>query len=213
GSGNSLHLCQEDTSMPHSLLRLLMLPILVALVALPSVASDDDVPKGEVTKYSFERSSIFPGTIRDYWVYVPKQYDPAKPACVYVNQDGIQYNAPEVFDELIHKIEMPVTIGVFVMHGRVQAQSDQALDRFNRSYEYDSLGDNYARFLLEELLPEVETKKTADGRPIRLSKSGNDRAIGGASSGAICAFTAAWERPEEFSRVFSSIGTYLGLRA
>src|SRR5438034_434253 len=91
-------------------------------------------------------------------------------------------------------------------------RSDEALDRFNRSYEYDGLGDNYARFLLEELLPEVEKKKTADGRPIRLSKNGNDRCIGGASSGAICAFTAAWERPDAFRRVFSAIGTYVGLR-
>ena len=107
---------------------------------------------------------------------------------------------------------MPVTIGVFVMHGRVKAPSDKALDRFNRSYEYDGLGDNYARFLLEELLPEVETKTAADGRPIRLSKDGNDRAIGGSSSGAICAFTAAWERPDAFRRVFSAIGTYVGLR-
>jgi len=63
----------------------------------------DDAPRGEVTKYSFEQSKIFPGTFRDYWVYVPKQYDPAKPACVYVNQDGIQYNAPQVFDDLIAK--------------------------------------------------------------------------------------------------------------
>ncbi|HEX5105480.1 MAG TPA: SMP-30/gluconolactonase/LRE family protein [Pirellulaceae bacterium] len=169
-------------------------------------------PKGEVTKHAFEASKIFPGTFRDYWVYVPKQYDPAKPACVYVNQDGIQYKAPEVFDELIHKGEMPVTIGVFVMHGRVKAQNDQALDRFNRSYEYDGLGDNYARFLLEELLPEVEKLKTEDGREIRLSKDGNDRCIAGSSSGAICAFTAAWERPDAFRRVFSAIGTYVGLR-
>lgn len=169
-------------------------------------------PKGEVAQYSFDRSKIFPGTVRDYWVYVPKQYDPAKPACVYVNQDGIQYNAPAVFDELIHKGEMPVTIGVFVMHGRVKATSGDALDRFNRSYEYDGLGDNYARFLLDELLPEVEKQKTENGRAIRLSKNGNDRAIGGSSSGAICAFTAAWERPDAFSRVFSAIGTYVGLR-
>ena len=105
-----------------------------------------------------------------------------------------------------------MTIGVFVMHGRVKAPSDKALDRFNRSYEYDGLGDDYARFLLDELLPEVETKTTADGRPIRLSQDGNDRAIGGASSGAICAFTAAWERPDAFRRVFSAIGTYVGLR-
>jgi sugar lactone lactonase YvrE/enterochelin esterase-like enzyme len=170
------------------------------------------VPKGEVTKYTFDQSKIFPGTVRDYWVYIPKQYDPATPACLYVNQDGVQFNAPAVFDQLIHKKQMPVTIGVFVMHGRVKAPSDQALDRFNRSYEYDGLGDNYARFLLNELLPEVEKKSAADGRPIRLSREANDRGIGGSSSGAICAFTAAWERPDAFRRVFSSIGTYVGLR-
>jgi sugar lactone lactonase YvrE/enterochelin esterase-like enzyme len=171
-----------------------------------------ETPKGDVTKHSFAESRIFPGTIRDYWIYIPRQYDPARPACVYVNQDGVQYNAPAVFDELIAKQEMPVTIGVFVMHGRVKALSDQALDRFNRSYEYDGLGDAYVRFLLDELLPDVEKKTAPDGRAIRLSKSGNDRAIGGASSGAICAFTAAWERPEAFQRVFSAIGTYVGLR-
>lgn len=186
----------------------------IAALATPTAAPAQDaaVPKGEVTKHTFEASKIFPGTTRDYWVYVPRQYDPAKPACVYVNQDGIQYKAPEVFDRLIASGEMPVTIGVFVMHGRVKANRDDALDRFNRSYEYDGLGDNYARFLLDELLPEVETLKTSDGRPIRLSKNGNDRAIGGASSGAICAFTAAWERPDAFARVFSAIGTYVGLR-
>ena len=179
----------------------------------PDSKPQEGVPKGEVLKFSFESSKIFPGTYRDYWVYVPAQYDPARPACVYVNQDGIQYQAPTVFDNLIHRKEMPVTIGIFVMHGRVRAaNADTALDRFNRSYEYDGMGDNYVRFLLEELLPEVETKKTSDGRPIRLSKSGNDRAIGGSSSGAIGAFTAAWERPNAFSRVFSAIGTYVGLR-
>jgi sugar lactone lactonase YvrE/enterochelin esterase-like enzyme len=187
--------------------------ISITAVLLPLVhVRGADVPKGEVIRYSFGRSKIFPGTVRDYWVYVPAQYDPEKPACVYVNQDGIQYNAPAVFDELIHEKEMPVTIGVFVMHGRVKASTEKALDRFNRSYEYDGLGDNYARFLLDELLPEVEQKTTTDGRPIRLSKSGNDRAIGGSSSGAICAFTAAWERPDAFRRVFSAIGTYVGLR-
>lgn len=171
------------------------------------------VPKGEVLKFTFENSKIFPGTWREYWVYVPAQYTPDKPACVYVNQDGIQWNAPVVFDNLIHKKEIPVTIGVFVMHGKVRAaNANEALDRFNRSYEYDGLGDNYARFILEEILPDVETKKTSDGRAIHLSKSGNDRAIGGSSSGAIAAFTAAWERPDAFSRVFSTIGTYVGLR-
>lgn len=198
------------------MLRTVVWTFLFALSLTTHAHADDksagDVPKGEVTKFSFDKSKIFPGTVRDFWVYVPKQYDPAKPACVHVNQDGIQFNAPAVFDQLIHKGEMPVTIGVFVMHGRVKATSDQALDRFNRSFEYDGLGDGYARFLLDELLPEVEKLMTSDGRPIRLSKDGNDRSIGGSSSGAICAFTAAWERPDAFRRVFSAIGTYVGLR-
>jgi sugar lactone lactonase YvrE/enterochelin esterase-like enzyme len=172
----------------------------------------DAPPRGEVTKHTFNASRIFPGTTRDYWVYVPRQYDPARPACVHVNQDGIQFNAPAVFDQLIHRGEMPVTVGVFVMHGRVKAPRPDALDRFNRSFEYDGLGDAYARFLLDELLPAVEKLTTTDGRPIRLSKSGNDRSIGGTSSGAIAAFTAAWERPDAFQRVFSGIGTYVGLR-
>ncbi|MBK5272516.1 MAG: SMP-30/gluconolactonase/LRE family protein [Bacteroidia bacterium] len=171
------------------------------------------VPKGEVMKFTFDQSKIFPGTWREYWVYVPAQYKPDKPACVYVNQDGLQWKAPTVFDNLIYKNEMPVTIGVFVRPGVVVADSSSgALNRFNRSFEYDGLGDAYARFILTEILPEVEKKKTSDGRAIHLSKSGNDRAIGGSSSGAIAAFTAAWEHPEEFSRVFSAIGTYTALR-
>lgn len=179
----------------------------------PASNEQAGVPKGELLKLSFSQSKIFPGTYRDYWVYVPAQYQPDKPACVYVNQDGIQWKAPTVFDNLIHSKEMPVTIGVFVTPGRVLADSgSNAQNRFNRSFEYDGLGDAYARFILTELLPEVEKQKTSDGRAIRLSKSGNDRAIGGSSSGAIAAFTAAWEKPEEFSRVFSAIGTYAGLR-
>lgn len=190
---------------------LLHVMIVVSAVGAGSLPAQD-VPQGEVTRYTFRESRIFPGTERDYWVYVPAQYDPEKPACLYVNQDGIQYNAPAVFDELIAKGEMPVTIGVFVMHGKVPPANEGALPRFNRSFEYDGLGDNYARFLIEELLPEVESRTTSDGRPIRISKDPNDRAIGGASSGAICAFTAAWERPDSFRRVFSAIGTYVGLR-
>lgn len=179
----------------------------------PDSKPQPGVPKGEVLKFEFSKSRIFPGTVRDVWVYVPVQYQPDKPACVHINQDGIQWQAPVVFDNLIAKKEMPVTIGVFVMHGRVPAiDGSKALDRYNRSVEYDGLGDAYARFLIEELLPKVETMKTADGRAIRLSKSGNDRCIAGSSSGAICAFTAAWERPEEFSRVFSSIGTFVDQR-
>jgi enterochelin esterase-like enzyme len=200
----------------------LLLFALFAAVFIASAADDykpgpdsfphPGIPVGEVKKYSFANSKLFPGTVRDYWVYVPRQYDPAKPACLWVNQDGVQFKAPAVFDNLIARHEMPVTIGVFVMHGRVKANSPEALDRFNRSYEYDGLGDTYARFILDEILPEVEGRTTSDGRPIRISKNPNDRGIGGASSGAICAFTAAWEGPDAFRRVFSSIGTYIDKR-
>lgn len=171
------------------------------------------IPKGETLHFTFDQSKVFPGTWREYWVYIPAQYKADKPACVYINQDGIQWKAPTVFDNLIYKKEMPVTIGIFVTPGRVLADSNiEAQHRYNRSFEYDGLSDAYARFLLTELLPEVEKKKTSDGRAIRLSKNGNDRAIGGSSSGAIAAFTAAWEMPDAFTRVFSAIGTYTGLR-
>jgi gluconolactonase len=194
------------------LLPCIVLLLIASRTCAAGSRSETDRPKGEIAKYSFDKSHIFPGTVRDYWIYVPRQYEPSKPACLYVGQDGVQFNAPAVFDELIDWQQMPVVIGVFVMHGRVKAPNSHAIDRFNRSFEYDGLGDNYVRFLTEELLPEVEKKTTSDGRPIRLSKNPNDRAIGGASSGAICAFTAAWERPDAFRRVFSAVGTYVGLR-
>ena len=199
--------------------------VLCCATSAPSLRAADDyvpgpdskvqpgVPQGELIKFEFASSKIFPGTTREVTIYVPRQYNATKPACVYVNQDGVQWSAPTVFDNLIARGELPVIIGVFARPGVVKASNAAtALDRFNRSYEYDGLGDAYARFVLEELLPAVEAKTTADGRPIKLSKSGNDRAIGGSSSGAIAAFTAAWERPDAFSRVFSCIGTYVGLR-
>jgi enterochelin esterase-like enzyme len=179
----------------------------------PASVEHAGVPKGEIIKLAFENSKIFPGTWREYSIYVPAQYDPAKPACVWVNQDGIQFKAPTVFDNLINSKEMPVTIGVFVTPGQVRATDEKtALNRYNRSFEYDGLGDAYVRFILEEILPDVEKHKTKDGRQIHLSTNANDRGIGGSSSGAIAAFNAAWERPDAFSRVFSSIGTYTGLR-
>jgi gluconolactonase len=179
----------------------------------PASEEQAGVPKGELLKFAFADSKIFPGTTREISIYIPSQYKADKPACVYVNQDGVQWKAPTVFDNLIAKKEMPVTIGVFITPGKVLAgNSGDALDRFNRSFEYDGLGDSYGRFLLDEVFPFVESKKTADGREIRLSKNANDRAIGGSSSGAVCAFTTAWEFPDEFSRVFSAIGTYTGLR-
>src|SRR5580692_1184032 len=135
--------------------------------------------KGETFGFTFEKSKVFPGTTRSVRVYIPKQYDGKTPACVYVGQDGGGFKEAAVFDKLIAEKSMPVTIGVFVTPGVVNAANKDALPRFNRSYEYDGLGGDYARFLLDELLPEVATKQTKDGRAIVLSKSGNDRAIGG----------------------------------
>ncbi|MFO0810453.1 MAG: SMP-30/gluconolactonase/LRE family protein [Gemmataceae bacterium] len=186
------------------------LSTLAFVLALPAFAQD--VPKGTTFKFTFDTSKVFPGTTRDVTVYVPKQYDGSKPACVHVNQDGMQFKANDVFDKLIAEGKMPVTIGVFAGHGIVKALSPAAQDRFDRSHEYDGLGGDFARFLLDELLPAVEAKTTPDGRPIKLSKDGNDRSIAGTSSGAIAAFTAAWERPDAFRRVFSGVGTYVGLR-
>ena len=166
---------------------------------------------GEIIERQFSDSKIYPGTQRTYWIYIPKGYVPEKPACLYVCMDGIQYNAPTVFDHLIASGEMPMTIGVFVGSGQVTNGKNQAI-RFNRSNEFDKTDGTFVRFLLEELLPDAENQKTKDGRIIHFSKEANDRAIAGASSGAICAFTAAWQRPDAFSRVFSSIGTYVAMR-
>ena len=154
------------------------------------------VPKGDLSTHSFDGSKIYPGTKRVYTLYVPKQYDPAKPACVYVSQDGVLYNAPAVFDQLIHEKAMPVTVGLFVTPGN-------AAGRNNRSFEYDAMTDEYGRFLSDELLPYV-----AKTHKLNLSTDGNDRAIAGISSGGICAFTAAWERPDAFRRVFSNVGSF-----
>ncbi|MDR3262087.1 MAG: SMP-30/gluconolactonase/LRE family protein [Tannerella sp.] len=174
----------------------------------------DSVPeerKGVVMERSFSGSALYPGTKRSYRVYVPAAYTPDKPACLYVGMDGISFDAPTVFDNLIATGEMPVTIGVFVTSGTVY-DADGEVIRYNRSNEFDKTDDTFVRFLTGELLPDVEKQTTPDGRPIRLSKDPNDRMIAGNSSGAICAFTAAWQRPDMFSRVFSAIGTYVPMR-
>ena len=164
-------------------------------------------PIGAVIKAEFDQSKVYPGTWREYWVYIPQQLDRTRPAPVMVFQDGLQYNAPVVFDNLIHKKSIPPMVGVFVMHGRVKAPTTEALDRMNRSFEYDSVSEDYARFLVDEMLPHV-----ARTHGVVLSTDPNDRAIAGNSSGAIAAFAAAWQRPDAFRRVFSAIGTYVGLR-
>ena len=169
------------------------------------------VPQGKVTRYAWT-SKIYPGTTRDYWVYAPAQYKPDKPAAVMVFQDGGGFAAedgawrvPIVFDNLIRRGEMPVTIGIFINPGVLAARVANEPARSNRSHEYDTITDWYARFLLEEILPEV-------AKSFNLSKDPNDRAVAGSSSGAICAFTAAWHRPDAFRRVLSFIGSYTNLR-
>lgn len=197
---------------------------LLIFSALPSVvhAADDyalgadsmvheGVPQGTVTKHQWT-SKVFPETVRDYWLYVPKQYDGSQPACVMVFQDGGsyvdaqgQFRTTVVFDNLIHKKEMPVTIGIFLNPGQVPPAEAGQKPRSNRSFEYDTLSDQYVRFLLEEILPEV-------GKTCRLSDRAEHRAICGISSGGICAFTVAWERPDAFSKVLSHVGSFTNIR-
>jgi enterochelin esterase-like enzyme len=158
------------------------------------------VPKGTVKQMPPWESKIFAGTKRDWWVYVPAQYRPDSPAAVMVFQDGAgpKDYVPTVFDNLIAKKDMPVSVGIFIQPGT------HADGGSNRSFEYDTLSDQYARFLLEEILPEVE-------KTVKLRHDAASRAISGASSGGICAFTVAWERPDEFSKVLSWIGSFTNI--
>jgi len=158
------------------------------------------VPKGSVKQMPSWSSKIFAGTTRDWWVYVPAQYNASSPAAVMVFQDGAaarQYVVP-VLDNLIAQGDIPVTVGLFIEPGGIKAPRD------NRSFEYDTLSDQYA--LLEEILPEVE-------KTVRLRSDAAGRAIAGQSSGAIAAFTAAWERPNEFSKVLSGIGSFTNIQS
>lgn len=199
----------------------LLFLVAIRLTVTPAIAAEDEypvppegvvkegVPQGKVEGPFEFRSSIFAGTVREYWVYVPAQYDPSKPPCLMIVQDGLgaakNWRLPTVLDNMIHSGEVPVQLGLFVGHGSVPASNENAQPRFNRSFEYDGLGDRYAKFLIDELLPEVAKKWKFSDNP-------DDRCLAGSSSGAICAFNAAWERPDAFRRVFSAIGTYVALR-
>jgi gluconolactonase len=191
----------------------------VLLGALTVFAADDykpgpdslpqpGIPKGEMLKdkYLAKEGSVFPGTEREYQIYLPAGLDTSKPAPFMVFQDGVIYQAPAVFDNLIAKKEIPPLIGIFIKPGVVPAANDNALPRFNRSYEYDSVTDNYSRFLIDEFLPAIAAR-----HKLNLSTDPNARGIAGSSSGGICAFMAAWHRPDSFRRVFTSVGTYVGI--
>jgi enterochelin esterase family protein len=170
------------------------------------------VPQGELIKRVFSRSKVFEGTTRDYWVYVPRQYNGEKPANLVVFQDGAgavkldgALRVPVVLDNLIAEGRLPVTVGVFVNPGSVPALKPGVAPRSNRSFEYDSLGGRYARFMEEELLPEA-----LEGLNVTEDPAG--RLAGGVSSGGICAFTLGWERPDRFGLVLSGIGSFTNIR-
>lgn len=169
-----------------------------------------DVPKGAVTRHVLAPGKFFPGTPHSYAIYVPKQYDGSKPVPFMVFLDGSGalgdgQRVPVVFDNLIAKGDLPPMIGIFVDPGVLPAASDQAQSRFERVFEYDSLSDRFARFLVEELIAEV-------GKSYKLSSDPNDHGISGVSTGAVGAFAAAWNRPDQFRRVLSFIGTFVAMK-
>jgi enterochelin esterase-like enzyme len=166
----------------------------------PDSREQPGVPRGTLKQMPPWESRIFSGTTRDWWVYVPAQYTADTPAAVMVFQDGagVKDFVPTVFDNLIAKHDMPVTVGIFIQPGVFKE------GRSNRSFEYDTLSDQYVRFLLEEILPEVE-------KIVRLHHDAASRAIAGISSGGICAFTVAWERPDQFSKVLSWVGSFTNI--
>ena len=180
----------------------------------PDRVAQTGVPEGMITSGRFTDSRIFPGTVREYSVYVPAQYksNSERPANLMVFMDGSGYSkkdgafrVPVVFDNLIHHKAMPVTIAVFVNPGNIPATMPGAEDRSNRSFEYDSMGDRYARFLIEEFLPVAL-------QGLKVSTDPADRAVCGISSSGICAFTVAWERPDQFGKVLSHIGSFTNIR-
>lgn len=178
----------------------------------PDSQKQEGVPEGNLSQHSWE-SKILAGTKRDYFVYVPAQYDGSQPAAVMVFQDGHTYvsktgrfRIPVVFDNLIHKKEMPVTIGIFLNPGhKGDSKIDSPWRSNNRSVEYDTVNGDYAKFLLEEILPEV-------GKSYKLTNDPEQRAICGISSGGICAWTVAWERPDAFRKVLSHVGSFTNIR-
>ncbi len=165
------------------------------------------VPKGAITKYH-HKSAILDGAERDYWVYIPAQYQPdGPPACLMIFQDGGLYlnspaSAPTVFDNLIHKHEMPLTVGLFIDSGYKLEEGKEP--QSVRIAEYHDMSDRYGRFLRDEIIPEVE-------KLVHLRKDAAGHAICGISSGAVCSFTAAWQRPELFSKVVCHVGSFVNI--
>lgn len=170
-------------------------------------------PKGKVTDFEFSDSKVFPGTKRRIHLYVPTQYDAKKETAVVVFQDGHAYVNPKgefrattVFDNLIASGDMPPVIGIFIDPGHTgDSKPGVPWKNNNRSFEYDTLSADYATFLIDEILPLV-------GKDYNLTKDPESRAICGTSSGGICAWTVAWQRPDAFRKVVSSIGSFTNIR-
>ena len=183
----------------------------------PDSLPQDGVPKGEIRGPFTLPSQAYPGTQHTYWVYVPAQYSSAVPASLMIFQDGQAYLAPEgdvrapnVLDNLIFRREIPVMIAVFINPGRRPDQPEPNLHEWgdkttNRPTEYNSLDDRYARVIVDELMPVLY-------REYNISKDPDDHGVGGASSGAIAAFTVAWQRPDQFHKVLSIVGSFVNLR-
>lgn len=187
----------------------------------PDSQEKEGIPKGTVTEYEMTDSKAFPGFGRKWALYVPKQYDPSKEACLMIFQDGSNYSSrngqwrvPTVFDNLIAQGKMPVTIALFINPGFIpdpkkpnaKDAKGKPLGKSNRSFEYDNVTDLYPKFLVEEMIPLAESKG------VKISKDPLRRGIAGSSSGGICAFNAAWQRPESFSKVFTTIGSFTNIR-
>ena len=181
--------------------------------ATPDHEVQPGVPKGTVKPMPAWQSKIFPDTTRAWFIYVPAQYKPDGRAALMVFQDGQKYidprgawRVPIVFDNLIAKGEMPVTLAILVNpgHDSKHGQPKNATAGSNRGLEYNSLGDRYTRFLLEEILPEV-------AKQYPFSPDPELHAIAGSSSGGIAALTVAWERPDQFRKVFSTNGSFVNL--
>ena len=177
-----------------------------ALLPLSAVAYN-----GQIIKFKLDNSTIYPGTVRNIEVYIPQQYDGQTPACLWVSMSGGCEMMAEIFDAMIAEGSLPVIIGVYISPGQIRDSKNRVV-RYNRSTELDRMDGRYAEFIESEVLPAVCSHKTENGLDIKISKNATDHAIYGNSSGGICAFNVAWQRPDLFSRVYSAIGTYISFR-
>jgi enterochelin esterase-like enzyme len=173
-----------------------------------ALARRSGVPAGNLSAPAIYTSrAVYPGLKFEYWIYVPAQYQPGKPAALMVLQDGSHYvgvteakfNSHLVFDNLIAAGDMPVTIGLFVNPG---SRSESGVYQYPaetklRSMQYDTPSAEFSRFLLEEIIPDLITTR------YDIVPDADGWAIGGHSSGGICALMAAFHRSDKFHKVLT----------